>query len=476
MIPLLTNDGTPLYRQVYQGLRHAVLTQALRPGEQLPSTRELAAQLRVSRTVVLLAYDQLLAEGFVVGRRGSGTYVASGAGGARTPPPRRAVRVRLSRFGTVAQGASPRVQVPARRSASLRYDFSYSRTHLSTFPFETWRRLLLRHARQAPARELDYGPTSGSSALREAIAAHLRRSRAVTCDPSQIIIVSGSQQALDLVTRVLLERGDRVVVENPLYQGIREVLRAAGARLAPVRVDEQGLDPAVLPHAARLAVVTPSHQFPTGAILPLERRLRLLDWAQRANAIVLEDDYDGEFRYEGHPVESLQGLAAADRVIYVGTFTRTIFPALRIGYLVVPHSLLPALSTAKWLCDRHTATLEQETLATFIASGGYERHLRRTRREHASRRSALVEAVGEYLGDRVHVTGQATGTHVVLWPTRRVSEEGVVAEAAARGVGIYGMAPYFIGRPSRAAFLLGYSRLAVSEIAEGIRRLAGTSI
>ena len=273
-------------------------------------------------------------------------------------------------------------------------------------------------------------------------------------------MVNGSQQALDLVVRVLIEPGDRVVIEEPSYQGTREILRAARARLVPAAVDRDGIDPEKLPagaRLARLAVVTPSHQFPTGAILPLTRRRALLDWARSANAVIVEDDYDGELRYAGKPLESLQGLDVDGRVIYVGTFSRTVFAALRIGYLIVPKSIQPAFAAAKWLCDRHTATLEQETLAEFIDSGLYERHLRRVRRRNAVGREALLESVERELGDRVEVTGADAGAHVVLWPTARTSEAALIAAAAARDVGVYGIAPLPPAAPAAAGLDAGLS-------------------
>lgn len=364
------------------------------------------------------------------------------------------------------------VDWPPRRTRSLPYDFAYGRSDLETFPFEKWRRILLRCARNAPASKLDYGPAAGNAALQEAICTHLRRSRAVVCDPSQMIVVNGSQQALDLIARVLIERGDRVAIEDPGYQGTREVLRVAGARLLPVPVDRDGLNPAALPPGARIAFVTPSHQFPTGAILPLARRLAVLEWARRSNAVVVEDDYDGEFRYEGQPLESMQGLDREGRVIYIGTFSRTVFPALRIGYLVAPRRLVPALTAAKWLCDRHTATLEQQTLAEFISGGMYERYLRRVRRRNSARRQALLDSIRKCFSDRVEVTGDGAGAHIVLWPGVRITEEAVIAAAAARGVGVYGIAPYFLKQPLRPGILLGYSRLKETEIREGIRRLS----
>ena len=440
--------------------------------ERLPSTRELAEQLHVSRTIVVLAYDQLLAEGFVAGRIGSGTYVSEGLGTGQRSKRKRRAKVKLSRFGSSVEAAEAKLSFPGMRTIPLRYDFRYGRSDLETFPFEAWRRILLRQARQASVREFDYGPTAGSFGLRQAISIHLRRSRAVVCDPSQVIIVNGSQQALDLIARVLIERGDRVVIEEPGYQGTREILRTMGARLLPVAVDRDGLNPAKLPGEARAAFLTPSHQFPTGAILPLARRMALLDWARRKAAVVIEDDYDGEFHYEGQPLESLQGLDTEGRVIYIGTFSRTIFPALRIGYMIAPKSLLPTFTSVKWLCDQHTATLEQETLAEFISTGMYERHLRRVDAETLERRTALLDAIRKYLGGRVEVTGEGAGAHVVGWPRARIVEKTIIEEAESRGVGIYGISRDFSIQPSRAGRIPGYSRLKEEGIREGIRRLS----
>jgi GntR family transcriptional regulator/MocR family aminotransferase len=239
-----------------------------------------------------------------------------------------------------------------------------------------------------------------------------------------------------------------------------------------VPVDRDGLDPAQLPAKARMCFVTPSHQFPTGAILPLPRRLSLVDWARRMDTLVVEDDYDGEYRYEDQSLQSLQGLDTEGRVIYIGTFSRTIFSSLRIGYLVVPKPLISVFTGAKWLCDRHTATLEQETLAEFITSGLYERHLRRVRRRNAARRAALRDATAKYLGDRVEVTGFGAGAHVVLWPLARVSEASVIARAASLGVAVYGVSPYFLTPPKPTGLMLGYSRMKEADIREGVRRLS----
>jgi GntR family transcriptional regulator/MocR family aminotransferase len=472
-IPLSPGNG-PLFRQVYLGLRQAILAGTFCGDGRLPSTRDLADQLGISRSVILQAYDQLLAEGFVTGRSGSGTYVAQSVPSSRNLPSKKSVPLRLSSFGSAAAKTATTLDFQGRRPRVHRYDFAFGRSEsdIETFPFEAWRRILLRSARKASVARLDYGPAAGSPALREAICAHLRRSRAVVCDASEVIVVNGSQQALDLIVRVLLERGDPVAIENPAYHGTKRILLAAGARLLPVPVDRDGLDPARLPAKARMCFVTPSHQFPTGAILPLARRVALLAWARRRNAVIVEDDYDGEFRYEGQPLESLQGLDADGRILYVGTFSRTVFPALRVGYLIVPKPLAAVFTAAKWLNDQHSPTLEQETLAEFISSGAYERHLRRVRRRNTARRAALLGAIRQHLGNRVEITGDGAGAHIVLWPRRRIAEDAVIAQAALRGVGVYGISPYFLKKPSRTGIMLGYARMREAEIREGIRRLS----
>ena len=469
-IPLLKN-GDPLSKQIHDWLRRGILAGDLTPGERLPSTRDLAEQLGVSRTVTVWAYDQLLAEGYLEGRAGSGTYISASLEAVRSRRIETSTRLRLSRFGSFASSVPAEVDSPGPARKPLRYDFAYGRSAVDDFPFETWRRLLMRRMRKAPVRTLDYGSSPGIPQLREAIAAHLRRSRGVVCETSQVLVLNGSQQALDLAARVLMEPGESVAMEDPQYQGAREIFRASGAHIHPVSIDREGLQTDKLPERAKLAFVTPSHQFPTGTVLSLARRLALLDWAKRVDAVIIEDDYDGEFRYEGQSVESLQGLDSQGRVIYVGTFSRTIFPALRIGYLVAPKSLVRPFTVAKWLCDRHTPTLEQETLADFITTGAYERHLRRVRRENTQRRDALLEALGDGMSGRVEVTGESSGTHVVLWPKKRCSEAGLIASAAEQGVAVYGVAGYFLDTPSRAGLILGYSRTRVQDIREGIRRL-----
>jgi GntR family transcriptional regulator / MocR family aminotransferase len=473
MLMSLDDGREPLYRQIYDKMRARILSGELAAGERLPSSRDLADELHVSRNVVVLAYEQLQADGYIRGRMGSGTYVSEGLAGKREDALRPRACFELSRFGASAAAKGTDVDHPERGGHALRYDFAYSQSSAQCFPFAMWQRVLRRHARSC-AHPVDHGPIEGSGRLREAVCAYLRRARGVLCDPARVLIVSGPQQALDLAVRVLLERGDHVAIEEPACPGIRKLLEFSGAYLHPVPVDDDGLIPDRLPASARALFVTPSRQFPTGALLTLRRRRALLDWAARANAVIVEDDYDGEFHCKERRLESLQGLDTEDRVIYIGAFTRTMFPALRLGYLVLPESMVSAFSTAKWLCDRHTAVLEQEALADLITSGLYERHLRRASRYSAGARGAVLQAVKEHLGNRVTVTQDGAAAHIVLWLDCRVSEESVIAGAAACGVRVYGLTPYFANSP-RPGLLLGYGSLSEAEIREGIRRL-GTAI
>ena len=481
------NGSGALYQQLYHALRSAILAAHLAPGERLPATRTLARELGVSRNTVLLAYDHLLAEGYAVGQAGSGTYVATAlpdAVLATAHPPREVVCApslatpRLSAYGQHVAEHTP--EPPPGQGAHLhpvRYDFRYGLPAVEEFPHDIWRRLLARRARGASLRSLRYGPAAGYEPLREAIADYLRRARAVVCEPEQIIVVNGSQQALDLTARVLLDPGDRVVMEEPQYQGARQVFQAASAQLLTAPVDAEGLDVTALPETAaeaRLAYVTPSHQFPTGAIMSLTRRLALLAWAEQTDAYVLEDDYDSEYRYEGHPVEAVQGLDRSGRVIYIGTFSKVLFPALRLGYLVLPEPLVQPFVAAKWLTDRHTSTLEQEMLTDFIREGHFERHLRRARTRNAARRAVLLEALETYLGNRVEVSGANAGMHLLVWlhGVQAGRVDALIERAARVGIGIYSVTPYYLQPPPRAGLLLGYGSMTEDEIRAGIRALA----
>ena len=395
---MLLNLGTaagPLYRRVYHALKVLIRDGRLAPGARLPSTRELAADLRVSRNTVMLAYEQLLAEGYVVTRDRSTTSVANAQPATRpraSSPSRSAVSAPLSAYARRLTRLLPAPPASTGRSR-LRYDFRYGEPPVDEFPREIWRRLLGARARRAARGALGYASPAGYPPLRVALAEYLKRARGIVCEPEQIVITSGSQQGFDLAARVLLDPGDVAVVEEPHYPGVTIPFEAAGARLARVPVDADGLQTSRLPPRARLAYVTPCHQFPTGVIMPLERRLALLAWAARASAWIVEDDYVSEFRYEGHPLEALQSLDRDGRVVYVGTFSKTLFPALRLAYLVLPPALVPAFVAAKWAADRFSATLGQEALTDFLTTGQFERYLRRAGKRNAATRRARIGAL-----------------------------------------------------------------------------------
>jgi len=478
MLLNLRDARGPLYRRVGHALKSAIRMGRLGQGARLPSTRSLAADLGVSRNTVMLAYEHLAAEGYIVSRHRSTTAVAAGVPSPAPPASSRPARVgapRLSRYGrrlTRDPAMPPSASYAAR--PGIRYDFRYGRPAVAEFPHEIWRRLLAARARRTALDTFGYGPPAGYGPLREALAAYLGRARGVSCDAGQIVIVNGSQQAFDLAARVLLDPGDRVVMEEPHYSGARLVFEAAGARLTGIPVDAEGLDTTKLPAAARLACVTPCHQFPTGVIMPVGRRQALLDWAARTGAWVIEDDYVSEFRYEGRPLEALQALDRTGRVIYVGTFSKTLFPALRLAYLVLPPALVRPFVIAKWMTDRYTAMLGQEALTDFITSGHFERYLRRARARNAARRRVLLDALQARLGDRVTITGDNAGVHLLVWlnDVAAVEVGALIARAAEAGVGVYPISAFYFRPPRRAGLLFGYASLTEAEIRAGIDRLA----
>ena len=501
----LDGEGT-LQRQAYRALRGAILEGRLRPGERLPSTRECARELGVSRNTVLAAYDQLVAEGYAVARPASGTFVAESL-----PPPtaRRSVEHAASMPSarsagrSTAGGRGRTTSVPANNELSslplsqigrrifenvaprhatwslprdpVEIDFRYGEPAYADLPLATWSRLIGRRARRLSVRRLSYQSPGGAPELREALAGYLSRARGVVCAPEQILVVHGSQQAIDLTTRLLVDAGDRVVLEEPCYTGFSFCLAALGAEAVRVPTDEHGLRVEELERIddARLVCVTPSHQYPAGGVLSLPRRLALLGWAHARSAYVLEDDYDGEFRFEGRPLECLQSLDAHGRVLYSGTASKILFPSLRIGWLVVPQALVATFRSALALADTGTASLEQLALADFIAEGHLERHVRRIRKRHASRRRALLDAVERELAGRARVLGVSAGVHVLLRldQLRQRDVSRLRAACRARGVGVYPAAPFYARPPAHAELLLGYGGLDERAIAEGIKRL-----
>jgi GntR family transcriptional regulator/MocR family aminotransferase len=353
------------------------------------------------------------------------------------------------------------------------YEFRYGTPSLEEFPLDAWRTLTKRVLDYPPRELLGYGPTEGLPQLREALARYLQRSRGVRCTADQVLVVNGSQQALDLAARVLIDPGDGVVIEEPCYPGARAVFASNGGTLLPVHCDAEGIRVDEMPDGPRIAYVTPSHQFPSGAVMSAARRLELLSWAQRTGAVVIEDDYDSEFRYEGRPLAALQGLDDAGCVVYTGTLSKVLLPALRLGYLVAPPSLQPAISGAKWLTDRHVALLYQAVLALFIDEGHFDRHLRRMRKVYERRRNAVLESFHTHFGECARLSGAESGMHVLVHIEDIDDPETFIANAAERGVGIYSARMYHTLEPPRGAvFLMGYSSVGEDGIREGIRILA----
>jgi GntR family transcriptional regulator/MocR family aminotransferase len=482
ILPLVAIDRTsdePLYKQLYEGYRDAIVERRLSGGQRLPSTRSLAAELQISRIPVLNAFEQLLAEGYIEGRAGAGSFVASSipdvlSRAARQPAP-----------GSPAGQAGRGPRIVARRSAELLEEqpgpwfvgseaFRCPATPLDKFPVKIWAALIARHSRKFDASQLHYQDPMGLPALRETVAQYLRTSRAVRCDAGQVMVVSGSQQALDLAARVLLDTNSSVWIEDPGYWGARHALQMAGGRLVAVPVDDEGLDVeagiALCPRP-RAVYVTPSHQLPLGMTMSASRRLRLLDWARHRGVWIIEDDYDGEYRYGNLPIASLQGLDRDSRVIYIGTFTKSLFPALRLGYIVLPPDLVAPFVAVRRAMDMFSPLFIQAVLADFIRDGHFDRHLRRTRLLCRERRSALVAALDRELPSVLRVVGDQAGMFLTTVFENGYRDREVASRAAVAGVRAFPLSELYMGRARRQGLVLGYGAFGVAEIDVGVRKL-----
>ena len=470
-VSLDRSSTIPLTRQIYEFWRLGILDGRFSGGERVPSTRDVASALDLSRGTVTQAYEQLVSEGYLQTLVGSGTFVcrqlperllhAPATVNRRVVKP---VRARLSAFG---RGLSEDYRYLERLPGHI--CLSHWGPDLNLFPLALWHRAAARGVRTLGASGLDYAQhAQGYEPLCEEIATYVSRARAVRCSADQVIVVNGSQQGLDLCARLLLEPGDEVAVENPGYLGASRIFEACGARLRPIPVDAEGLICGRLGPRPRLAYVTPAHQFPTGVAMSLRRRLELLDWARRHRALIIEDDYDSEYRYGGAPTPALQGLATDVSVIYCGTFSKVMFPGLRVGYLIVPPSLVSAFSRAKWLSDRNTSAHHQAALYHFMKEGHLERHIRRMRRTYGLRRGALIEALHRYFGDRAVVLGEAAGMHAYV----RLDDPEVAARAGRNKVQLRTVGAYYRGTRRPNEYLLGFSMLPEHSIREGIKRLA----
>lgn len=474
------NSGAALHRQVYESLRTAILDGSLRAEARLPATRALAEQLSLSRSTVADAYDQLQAEGYIKGRHGSGTYVAPNLPDDVLPRAVKAmgrldvsnVDFQLSAWGSRVVQAGPQVAPEGVSLQSYSYDFRPHRVAQDLFPWDAWR-TGVDHALNSDRDSLFYAPAAGHPILRETIARHVTKHRAVHCTPDQIVIVNGTQQGLNLLAELLLESGECVAVEDPGYPAARLSLEARGLKVSRLPVDREGLivDHVVNRGPFRLIHVTPSHQDPTGSTLSLSRRLALLDEARRTDCVIVEDDYDSEFRYEGRPVESLQGLDRGDLVVYAGTFSKSVLAGLRIGFLVLPRRLVQPFIAAKSAWDSGAPMLEQLALVAFMQSGAFERHIRRMRRLYRARRDALVEALAGAFGSRVQVGERHGGLNILVGLDLSVSADIAAARAAAAGIALRPVSSYYVHPPKQATFLMGFAAVSENTITEGIRLL-----
>ncbi len=482
-ITLTPNRSVSLQRQLSEALRQLILTGQLLPGQRVPSTRELAQALQIARNTAIESYDQLKSEGYLETQTGAGTFVCrnlpedllypaqlSASQSPTIPRPSRP----LSTYGcTLAQLDLFESVIPG-----TAINFRYARPALDQVPLKQWTSLWAKHACRADPSTLDYAPNSyGYLPLREAIARYLARSRSVRCDPEQIIIVNGSLQAANIVTRVLLDPGELVAIENPGFRDIRCMFQAQKLEMLPVSVDRDGLVvEELLAHPAAAAVkllyVTPSHQSPLGVVLSLTRRLKLLDWARETGAIILEEDFDSEFRYGGRPIPALQGLDRHDSVIYIKDFHESLFPALRLGYLIAPRSLIEPFARAKWLSDRQTPMLEQKVMTDFINEGYLEQHIRRMQSIYQTRRRTLVTALQEAFADRVEILGEPVGMHLTARFQTALDTEKVISEAARLNIGISSTQRFYISDHHPSEWMFGYSALNETEIKEGINRLS----
>jgi GntR family transcriptional regulator/MocR family aminotransferase len=481
-LPPITVDVSrkpPIYRQVYDWFRHAIISGQMKPGQRVPSTRSLAAELKVSRIPVLNAYEQLLAEGYFESFTGSGTRVASSI---PDDTPRLLEKGTRKSAEAVRKGGPRRISrravaltdLPAHSWLNIVGAFRVSLPALDHFPLGIWSRLVARHSRR-PGRELmSYADAMGYLPLREAIAEYLGTVRAVRCYPSQILITTGSQQGLQLSAQVLLDPKDAVCIEEPGYPSARQAFIAAGAELVPVSVDDEGIDVEQIMRArraARVVYITPSHQYPLGATMSATRRMLLLNWALRSGAWIVEDDYDSEYRFGTRPIAAIQSLDLDSRVIYVGTFSKVMFPALRVGYLVVPRDLVPSFAAARDAADVFSATLYQAVLTDFIREGHFARHIRRMRALYSERRQALVTALRAELGNMVELMGGEAGMHLVMLLPPRVDDVAVSKRAAHNGISATPLSTCYLKAPAQGGLILGYGGVTPHQILDGVRKL-----
>ena len=477
MIAVDRKSLKPLHRQIYDAFCTAIVEGGLRPRQRIPSTRVLASELGVSRFPVLNAYAQLLAEGYFESRVGAGTIVSRSLPDQPTASAATEGRRGLALTGPrpVSRGAS--ILPPFDRQPWLRGwgAFGVGQVAFDQFPLQIWSNLVAGHCRNMDAKSFHYGESIGSMALRKTVASYLRTTRALHCEAEQIAIVSGSQQALEISARLILDPGSSVWIEDPGYSFARDAFAMTGCRLVPVPVDKEGLDVAAgikRCRKARAAFVTPSHQFPLGVTMSASRRLKLLDWAQNTGSWIIEDDYDSEYRYENSPIPALQGLDASARGIFIGTFSKVLFPSLRLGYVVVPLDLVDRFLSIRRAMDIAPPTFYQEVLANFISEGHFGRHIRRMRVLYRERRSALVAGLRKEIGGMVEVLGAEAGMHLtVILPKGSHSDLEIAERAARQNLWVWPLSSSYLGEAPRQGFILGFGSTEIVDIPHAVRKL-----
>ena len=446
----------------------AIKSGRLRAGVQLPATRQLAQTARVSRNTVLAAYDALIAQGLAVARRGSGTYVATTKQATRPPGGERHLMAdpRVNPLYHFRRAETPSAVSPGT------YDFRVGIPDWRHFPLDIWRRLTSKKLRELRPSNANYLVSAGPMSLREAIAHQISRTRAISCEPDDIIVTAGAQQAFDLISRVVVTRaGVNVAVEDPGYSNTRDAFAAAGAGIVPIPVDEDGMRVREIPPTVRVVSLTPSHQYPLGSQLSSERRAELLAFARRNDAVIVEDDYDGEFRFRGRPQEALKTLDDDDRVFYVGTFSKSLMPSLRIGYIISPAWARDALGYAKQCADLHSTTLPQRVLTTFIAEGHMARHLTRMRDVYQRRCVRLVQSLDQHCRGLVTPFASAAGLHLIVLLHRETDVLALTERCAARGVAVSHLQECWVHHPRWPMIGLGYGGIDDSDIDAGVQRI-----
>jgi GntR family transcriptional regulator/MocR family aminotransferase len=475
LVHLNRQSSVPLYRQLCDSLRTAILSGQLEPGVCLPSSRDMAETLEVSRNTVLNAFDLLIAEGYLEPREGSGTYVSTRLSekpvlpkrDQPTAPANRPLAARADRYRQIARRsvgiAPPKFDAP----------FMVGLPDLEAFPAKLWAQLTAQHARALSSRHFANQALGGYRPLQEVIAAYLNSARALRCTPDQIIITAGTQGALRLALDVLLNEGDAVWMESPGYMSAVAAIYAVGGRLVNVPVDAEGIQvEAAMASEARLAYVTPSHQFPTGVTMSLDRRFKLLAWAEQTGAWIIEDDYDSEYRYSGPPLAALQGLDSGGHVLYMGTFSKVLFPSLRLGYLVVPADLIDIFQTARWTSDQHPPLLQQIVVADFMIEGHFTRHIRRMRAHYMEKRNELITAADELLGERLRFEAVDAGLHVTGWLPDGVSDTEAAGKAREHGIVALPVSRLSIEPSTRPGLVLGFGNVPLEAIRSGVEKLA----